>query len=258
MLSEDFELSLKQMRPVSIWTPATAMPPSPTAAAQRLTEPERTSPAAKIPGRLVSSGRGLTFALFPGRRVGHGGAGLDESFLIALDLGRQPLGARIGADHGKNRGRPNDPPFAVLGVFQLDFFEHFVPGHLANLGVGKNLDVLLRLDPARKIIDILLVMSFPRTTSSTLAAPSERNIAAWPAELPLPATITVAPRQSLTFQRGSCVVNANAFKIFAPLGLEPAIFARRSRSGLFLPRSVARATFDLQAGAIFVVGIISK
>src|SRR5438046_10490147 len=41
-----------------MWTPATAMPPSPTAAAQRLTEPDRTSPAAKIPGRLVSSGPG--------------------------------------------------------------------------------------------------------------------------------------------------------------------------------------------------------
>src|SRR5205814_7162799 len=41
-----------------IWTPVTAMPPSPTAAAQRLTEPDRTSPAAKIPGRLVSSGPG--------------------------------------------------------------------------------------------------------------------------------------------------------------------------------------------------------
>ena len=39
-------------------TPAIAIPPSPTAAAQRLTEPERTSPAAKIPGRLVSSGPG--------------------------------------------------------------------------------------------------------------------------------------------------------------------------------------------------------
>jgi len=38
-----------------VWTSATAMPPSPTAAAQRFTEPERTSPAAKIPGRLVSS-----------------------------------------------------------------------------------------------------------------------------------------------------------------------------------------------------------
>src|SRR5213594_1399910 len=41
-----------------IWIPATAIPPSPTAAAQRLTDPERTSPAAKIPGRLVSSGAG--------------------------------------------------------------------------------------------------------------------------------------------------------------------------------------------------------
>jgi hypothetical protein len=40
------------------WIPATAMPPSPTAAAQRFTDPERTSPAAKIPGRLVSIGVG--------------------------------------------------------------------------------------------------------------------------------------------------------------------------------------------------------
>jgi len=48
-----------QLEPANlIWIPATAMPPSPTAAAQRLTEPERTSPAAKIPGRLVSSGLG--------------------------------------------------------------------------------------------------------------------------------------------------------------------------------------------------------
>src|SRR5437588_4508340 len=39
-------------------TPAMAMLPSPTAAAQRLTEPERTSPTAKMPGRLVSSATG--------------------------------------------------------------------------------------------------------------------------------------------------------------------------------------------------------
>src|SRR3954464_416345 len=39
-------------------TPAMAMLPSPTAAAQRLTEPERTSPTAKTPGRLVSSAAG--------------------------------------------------------------------------------------------------------------------------------------------------------------------------------------------------------
>jgi len=40
------------------------MPPSPTAAAQRFTEPERTSPAAKMPRRLVSSGAGGRFAAF--------------------------------------------------------------------------------------------------------------------------------------------------------------------------------------------------
>src|SRR5207247_1497427 len=38
-------------------SPATTWAPSPTAAATRLTDPERTSPIAKTPGRLVSSGR---------------------------------------------------------------------------------------------------------------------------------------------------------------------------------------------------------
>src|SRR5450432_2162403 len=36
------------------WTNWTAIAPSPTAVAQRLVEPERTSPAANTPGRLVS------------------------------------------------------------------------------------------------------------------------------------------------------------------------------------------------------------
>src|SRR5215471_9069542 len=39
-------------------TSATAIDPSPMAAAQRLTDPQRTSPAANTPGRLVSSGSG--------------------------------------------------------------------------------------------------------------------------------------------------------------------------------------------------------
>src|SRR6266513_4617447 len=47
------------------WTPAMAMPPSPTAAAQRFTDPERTSPAAKMAGRLVSSGLGGRLFSFP-------------------------------------------------------------------------------------------------------------------------------------------------------------------------------------------------
>src|SRR5215207_1733838 len=40
------------------WTSLTAIAPSPTAEAQRLIEPERTSPAANTPGMLVSSKNG--------------------------------------------------------------------------------------------------------------------------------------------------------------------------------------------------------
>ena len=40
------------------WTNCTTMDPSPTAAATRLADPERTSPAANTPGRLVSSKNG--------------------------------------------------------------------------------------------------------------------------------------------------------------------------------------------------------
>jgi hypothetical protein len=42
-------------RPRCACTNCTAIAPSPTAVAQRLVEPERTSPAAKMPGTLVSS-----------------------------------------------------------------------------------------------------------------------------------------------------------------------------------------------------------
>lgn len=40
------------------WTNCTAIAPSPTAEATRLTDPDRTSPAAKTPGRLASSRNG--------------------------------------------------------------------------------------------------------------------------------------------------------------------------------------------------------
>src|SRR5882724_13163755 len=56
--------SIQEDEAILSWTPATAIPPSPTAAAQRFTEPERTSPAAKIPGKLVSSGLGLCLLAF--------------------------------------------------------------------------------------------------------------------------------------------------------------------------------------------------
>jgi hypothetical protein len=43
---------------VSLWTQVTASDPSPTAKPTRLVEPDRISPAARIPGTVVSSGQG--------------------------------------------------------------------------------------------------------------------------------------------------------------------------------------------------------
>src|SRR5262245_6646956 len=50
-------------------------------------------------------GAGRALAFLPGGRVGNSGAGLDEAFLVARDLGWQPTGARHGTDHGKDRWR---------------------------------------------------------------------------------------------------------------------------------------------------------
>ncbi len=70
------------------WTSCTAHAPSPTAVAQRLVEPERTSPAAKTPGTLVSS-----------RIAGSdAGAGEDEAVVVARDRVVEPFGARQRAE----------------------------------------------------------------------------------------------------------------------------------------------------------------
>jgi IstB-like ATP binding protein len=58
------------------------MPPSPTAAAQRFTEPERTSPAAKIPGQLRLQRPRRTAHAFPCGRVDDRVAGFDKALFI--------------------------------------------------------------------------------------------------------------------------------------------------------------------------------
>jgi hypothetical protein len=78
----------------AIWTPAMAMPPSPTAAAQRFTEPERTSPAAKTPGRLVF-GRHFTDFTAPERAIKNAKmlAAKDEAELSYVCFSRTVLSA---------------------------------------------------------------------------------------------------------------------------------------------------------------------
>ena len=77
------------------------MDPSPTADATRFTDRARTSPAAKMPGMLVSSQYGSRAQVPPARLFAVAlqfGPGGNETGLIALDQVTQPLGARGRAD----------------------------------------------------------------------------------------------------------------------------------------------------------------
>ncbi len=80
----------------------TAMPPSPAAGATILVDPERTSPTANTPGRLVSTSNGSRPSVRHGSRWPRVGAeprpGKDESLVVQCDLAGEPFGARLGAD----------------------------------------------------------------------------------------------------------------------------------------------------------------
>src|SRR5437879_4740680 len=95
---------------------------------------------------------GLMFTRLPGWRRGHAGPGFDESFVVALDFGRQPVRAWACADHGKHSRRSNLSAFAVLRIFQLDLFELFSAKHFADLRLVKDLNVLTRLHSTREVV----------------------------------------------------------------------------------------------------------
>src|SRR5262249_49386255 len=131
------------------WTNWTAIAPSPTAEATRLTEPERTSPAADTPGRGGSSGDGARRGGAPGgageRRAGGGAAG------VGLDGGGEPVGPGDGADEAEEGRGLQGPDRAGLAVGDLDPGELAVAGHAADLGVAQDLDVVRLLDPAGQV-----------------------------------------------------------------------------------------------------------
>ena len=84
------------------WTNWTAIDPSPTAAAQRLVEPQRTSPAANMPGTLVSR-RWSAPARFSGE---------DEAVRRASDDTAEPLRARLRAEEAEEERQRE--PLAIL------------------------------------------------------------------------------------------------------------------------------------------------
>jgi hypothetical protein len=97
------------------------MEPSPTAEATRFTAPWRTSPAAKTPGMLVSSGKGKRSTCHPRR----GGAvlrevpaGDDVSVLVTRYLLGQPVGVRFRTDEHEQPGRGDGLGEARGGILE--------------------------------------------------------------------------------------------------------------------------------------------
>src|SRR5437016_2015047 len=92
------------------------------------------------------------FTRLPGRRRGHAVPSFNESFVVALDFGREPVRAWSCADHGKHRRRSTRSAFAVLRIFQFDLFELFPAEHFADLRLVKDLNILTRLHSTREVV----------------------------------------------------------------------------------------------------------
>src|SRR5438045_8939746 len=99
----------------------------------------------------------------PGWRRGHAGPGFDESVVVALDFGRQPVRAWACANHGKHSRRSNRSALAGLRIFQLDLFERFSTGHFADLRLVKDLNVLTRLHSTSEVVRHCVSDVFPAT-----------------------------------------------------------------------------------------------
>ena len=104
---------------------------------------------------------GLMFTRLPSRCGDHADSGFDESFVVALDFRRQPVRAWSCADHGKHSRRSNVSAFAILGIFQLDFFKFFPARHFAYLSLVKDLNVLARFHSTREVLRHFVSDVFP-------------------------------------------------------------------------------------------------
>ena len=131
----------------------TAMAPSPTADAQRLTDPLRTSPAANTPGRLVSRKRRppLCAPEIAAHRIErHGRTRQDETLLVKLHAPTQPFGVRISPDEEEQRRRV-DPRLNAGIVADADGVEMTVSFQGGHDGASVNLDVLDLLNAIHEV-----------------------------------------------------------------------------------------------------------
>ena len=200
----------------------TAIAPSPTADATRLTEPERTSPAANTPGRLVSSRNGGRFAPQVGDWARAGPVRTNPFESISISFG-QPVGPRHGTDEAEERRSLQHLRLTCLAVDNLYRGQTEIAGHPLDLRVEQHLDVAGLLEPPGQVARHTLVQivaadqdeHLPRLTgeedgglSGGVAATDDYHVRA-PAHL------------RLVGCRG--VIDAAALESLAPLDTETAI-----------------------------------
>ena len=161
------------------------------------------------------------FVRLPRWCVGDVRAGFDESFGVALDFRWQPVGARSGADHGKNGRCSDNSAFASVRIFQFDLFQLFSARHFADLGLVKDLDVVAGLHPTGKIVRHLHTVSPNEKEYFGRALGKEHRRLARRVSTPGDNNRFIAAK--LTFHRSRRVVNAHPLKLFTSLGFEPAM-----------------------------------
>ena len=129
-----------------------AMEPSPTAEATRFTDPYRTSPTAKTPGRLDSRNIGSRRSgQSPAGRLQQIGPGHHEPRLIAAYGIWQPLGARLGPDQDEQGSRPDRFGRTGFQIGKGQAFQAVLPGAAGHRDAAADADVGGSLDLPDKV-----------------------------------------------------------------------------------------------------------
>jgi hypothetical protein len=172
------------------WTTATTIDPSPMAAAQRLTDPQRTSPAANTPGRLVSSGSGSLGSgqrppgsLAPSLPVTRYPAVLAASPIpVAPSVRGMPPMQMNKASAGNRTGSVLSPERTMTARRRSSASRPTtcVRTRTSTFGIAVTWSM--------RYCDIDAPRSRPQTSNVTCRAYRKNRTTAWPAELPPPTT----------------------------------------------------------------------
>ena len=216
--------------PSTLWICATTAAPSPTAAATRLVEPARTSPMAKTPGRLVSSGRTAATAAL---RCATSRAGHDEALVIERDAAVEPVGVRIGADEQEEMAQRDRRAFRPLRAVAEhrageprcsspssadDLGRRYAARHWAGRRCGRS-------DSATSMAS----SPSPRTTRCRRLTFGARKTTACPAELPPPTSATSSPCAELRLDGRGPIGDAGALEGRKVRDRRPAVARARRR-----------------------------